>query len=72
LSPAQKADTKAVYNIDCAYKDTENNIRRAVNAVLNRVVPNTYKITSIMTMLEQGRNYPTNNDPHTTLDTLRV
>ena len=50
----------------------ENNIQHAVNAVLNRVVPDAYKITSTMAMIGQRRNYPANNDPRATLDTLRV
>ena len=40
------------------YKDTENNIWRTVNTVLNRVMPDAYKITSTitstMTMIGQG------------------
>ena len=41
LGTAQQADTKTIYNVNHAYKDTANNIRRAFNAVLNRVVSNT-------------------------------
>ena len=40
LSPAQHVDVKVVYDANCAYNDTENNIRHVVNFVLKRVVPN--------------------------------
>ena len=74
MSPAQQTDTKAIYGVNCVYnyKDTENNTCRAVNTVHNCVVPDAYKITSTMAMIGQGRNYPANNDPRTTLDTLCV
>ena len=49
----------------------ENNIRCAVNTVLN-LVPDAYKITSTMAMIGQGHNYPANNDPCATLNTLCV
>jgi hypothetical protein len=39
LSPAQQVGTKAIYDANRSYKNTENNIRHAVNTVLNRVVP---------------------------------
>ena len=56
LGPARQADATAIYDTNRAYKDTENNIRCMVNAVLNHGVPDAYKITSMTTMIEQGRN----------------
>ena len=65
-------DAKAIYNANRAYKNTENNIRCAVNAVRNRVVPDAYKINSTMVTIRQGKNYPANNNPRAMLDALRV
>ena len=45
-----------IYDANRTYKVTENHIWRTVNAVLNRVVPDAYKIASTIVMVEQGRN----------------
>ena len=72
LRPTHQADAKASYDANRAYKDTENNISRAVTVGINRVLHNTYKITSTMVMIGHGRTYPINNNPCTTLDTLHM
>lgn len=54
LIPAQHVDTKSIYDANCTYKGTDNNIRHTVNAVLNRTVPNAYTITSTSAIIGEG------------------
>ena len=61
-----------MYDTNHAYEETENNTGCAVNAVFNRVVPDTYKITSTEEMIEQRRSSPTNIGPRAPLSTLSV
>jgi hypothetical protein len=72
LRPAQQTDAKIIYDANRAYKDMENSIWHAANVVLNRAVPDAYKITNMVAMIGQGCNYSANNNPHAMFDTLCV
>ena len=53
LTTIQQVDYDVVWEEECGYKDTENNICRAIDEKLNLLVPDAYK-SNLRVAMGQG------------------